>query len=222
MGKGVIYKCNGSTWSKSTVQDTGNTTSTTWDAGLIKHCNGSTWYDNYPMEQSYTQTFNATWSQGWKGDGTRLDEGVWNENILTGSTTGFRGMLGFNQSAIQAFLGTGDYGNVTSARLLINCYETTLNGAPDVQIGKHSYKSLPSGTWTGQNTDWGDLSTLHVPNKATGGYWITLKNTQITQIDKKTAIGGFSLRGASNTDEDMGKFSGVKTYTSKLEITVLK
>jgi hypothetical protein len=217
MAKGVIYKCNGTTWSKPTVQDTGNDTSTVWDAGVIKHCNGSTWYDNYPMEQYYTQTFNATWSQGWKGDGTRLDDTAWYGNIITGSTTNYMGMLGFSQSAINSFIAGG---TVTSLRLLINCYETTLNGAPDVVIGKHSYTSEPAGTWTGQNSYYGDSSALHVPNGATGGYWVTLKTSQATY--NGVAIGGIALKGASATSEDMGKFSGVSSFTSKLEVTVLK
>lgn len=220
MADGVLYKANASAWSKS-VNKRFNA-STVID-GNVKHANATTWFKNYPMQQYYTQQFNATWSQGWKGDGTRLDEGVWNENIITGSTTGFRGMLGFNQSAIQAFLAANvDYGSVTSCRLLINCYETTTNGAPDVDIGKHSYNGLPAGTWTGQNADWGDKSNLHVPNQALGGYWVTLHPTQITLADRRTAIGGIALRGLTNTDEDMGKFSGVKTFNSILEVTVLK
>jgi hypothetical protein len=217
MGKGVIYKCNGSAWSKPTVQDTGNDTSTLWDAGVIKHCNGSTWYDNYPMEQNYTTTFNATWSQGWKGDGTRLDNTAWNYNIITGSTTNYMGMFGFSQSAIQSFLADG---TVVSARLLLNCYETTLNGSPDVIIGKHSYTSAPTGTWNGANAWYDDSSSLHVPNGATGGYWVTLKPSQILYNGK--AIGGIALKGASATSEDMGKFSGTTSFTTKLEITVLK
>lgn len=220
MGKGVIYKSNGTTWSKSTVQDTGNDTSTLWDAGVIKHFNAadSKWYDNYPMEQTYVQTFNATWSQGWKGDGTRLDTGVWQGNILVASTTNFRGMLGFSQSAIKTFIGTG---TITKLRLLINCYETTLNGSPDVKIGKHSYLSVPTGTWTGSNAEWTDYSSLHVNNGATGAYWVTLKTSQMFMANG-TVIGGIALMGMSATDEDHGKFSGVSSYTSKLEVTVLK
>lgn len=219
MAKGVVYKSNGTTWSKSTVKDTGNTTSITWDDGVIKHYGGTTWYENYPMEQIYTQTFNATWSQGWKGDGVRLDDGVWKGNILVGSTTNFRGMLGFSQSAIASFIGSGV---VQSARLLVNCYETTLNGAPDVQFGKHSYTAKPTGTWNGAtNTDWGAYASLHVNNGATGGYWVTLNAAQI-RMSNGAALGGIALRGAAATDENHGKFSGVSSYTSKLEITVLK
>jgi hypothetical protein len=220
LSDGVLYKANATTWSKSVCK---KFSASAVEDGIVKHANATTWFKNYPMEQYYTQTFSATWSQGWKGDGTRLDEGVWQENILVGSAaSGFRGMLGFNQSAIQSFLGSGSFGNVTSAKLWVNCYETSSTGSPDVQIGKHSYSSKPAGTWTGQNTDWGDLSSLHVPNQALGGYMITLNPTQITLADGHTAIGGFALRAESNTDENYGKFNGVLSYNSQLEITVLK
>jgi hypothetical protein len=219
MGKGVLYKSNGSSWSKSLARKAND--SRVADT-IVKHSDGSSWYDNFPMEQYYTKTFIATWSQGWRGDGVRLDDGVWKGNILVGSTTNFRGMLGFNKNDIQAFLGPNKFGNVTSARLLINCYETTTNGSPDVQIGKHSYASKPAGTWTGQNSDWGDLSSLHVPNQALGGYWVTLKPTQITLADGYTAIGGFSFRAEAATNENHGKFNGVSSFASKLEVTVLK
>jgi hypothetical protein len=214
MSDGVLYKANATTWSKSQAK---KFNATTISDGKARHANATAWFDNYPMEQSYISTFAATWSQGWKGDGTRLDDGVWKGNVLVGSTTNFRGMLGFSQSAIASFIAGG---TVTSARLLINCYETTTNGAPDVDIGKHTYTSKPIGTWTGQNAFWTDLSTLHVPNQATGGYWVTLKPSQI--LNNGIAIGGFALRGTTATDENHGKFSGVSSFSSKLEITVLK
>lgn len=219
MGNGVLYKYTTTSESKSICKK--YTTSTESD-GLIKHYDTANEYMNYPMEQYFTATFDATWSQGWLGNGTRLDDGVWQGNILTASTSNYRGMFGFNQGAIQAFLGSGNFGNVTSAKLFINCYETTVNGSPDVQIGKHSYSSKPSGTWTGQNVDWGDQSSLHVPNQQLGGYMINLNPTQITLIDGRTAIGGFALRGATTNNEDHGKFNGVNSYNTRLEVTVLK
>ena len=99
------------------------------------------------------------------------------------------------RTAIQNVLGPGDFGNVTSAKLWVNCYETTTNGSPDVVIGKHSYPSEPSGSWNGEtNADWGDYSTLHVPNQALGGYMITLNNSQITLSDRRTAVGGYCFK----------------------------
>lgn len=221
MGKGVLYRATKTAWNKSQSK---KFTMTGVSDGRVRHADKTTWYDNYPMETLQTKTFTATWSQGWRGDGVRLDDGVWKGNILTGSTTNYRGMFGFNKTDIQNFLATGkDFGGVQSAKLLINCYETTTNGAPDVVIGKHSYTSEPSGSWNGTtNADWGDTSSLHVPNQGLGGYWVTLKPTQITLSDKRTAIGGIALRGASATNEDMGKFNGVSSFATKLEITVLK
>ena len=56
MVKGVIYKCNGSSWSKTIVKDTG-INSTTWDDGYIKHWDAvnNGWQLNYPMEAPQTQ-----------------------------------------------------------------------------------------------------------------------------------------------------------------------
>lgn len=220
MGNGVLWKANTSTWSK-TIAKKFNTSD--MSDGRVRHADASNWYDNYPMEQYFTQTFNAIWSQGYNEAGTPLDAGVWQGNILTGSTSNYKGMFGFDKAAIQAFIGSGNFGNVTSATLWVNCYETTTNGSPDVQIGKHSYASRPSGSWNGStNADWGDYSSLHVPNKTLGGYMIKLNPSQITLADIHTAVGGFCLRGASATNEDHGKFNGVSSYTTKLDITVLK
>jgi hypothetical protein len=220
MAKGVLKKCNGSAWTNSIAKKCNGSI---WSEGTVRHCDGSNWYDNYPMVAEQTATFTAIWSQGFRGDGVRLDDGAWQGNILVASTTDYKGMLGFNKNDIQAFLGSDDFGNVIKARLLINCYETSSNGAPDIQIGKHSFTSEPSGNWDGKtNTDWGDLKNFHINNNATGGYWITLNPSQITMSDRKTAIGGIALRGQSATNENHGKFNGVSSFASKLEITVLK
>lgn len=215
MSDGVLYKFNATTWSKSQAK---KFNATSISDGVVKHANASAWFKNYPMEQLYTDTFTATWSQGWRGDGVRLDDGVWQGNILVGSTTNYRGMFGFDQSKIAAFIGSGV---VQSAKLLVNCYETTTNGSPDVIIGKHAYNSKPAGTWTEQNTDWTNLSNLHVPNQALGGYWVTLSPSQI-RLWNGVAVGGFVLKGQAATDENHGKFNGVSSFTTKLEITVLK
>jgi hypothetical protein len=221
MAKGELLKSNASIWTKSQCN---KMNATTFSDGKIHHANATTWFDNYPMEApQQTATFTATWSQGFRGDGVRLDDGVWKGNVLVASTTDYKGMFGFDKNAIQAFLGSGDFGDVVNARLLINCYETSANGAPDIQIGKHSFTSEPSGNWDGKtNADWGDDTLFHINNNATGGYWITLNPTQITLADKKTAIGGIAIRGQSATNENHAKFNGVSSFDSKLEITVLK
>lgn len=214
MGKGVLYKANATTWSKSQSKFMD---ASTIQSGKVRHANATTWYDNFPMEQEYTKTFNAIWSQGWIWNGTRLDDTAWYNRIITGSSTGYRGMYGFSKSAMEDFIAGG---KVTKARFHVHCYETTTNGSPDVHIGKHTYTSEPSGTWTGQNASWYDYVNLHVPNKATGGYWVNLNPSQIHY--NGAVIGGIALKGASNTDENMGKFSSYTDFTTQLEITVLK
>lgn len=214
MTKGVLYKFNASTWSKSQSK---KMSATAISDGKVRHANATTWFDNYPMEQSYTDTFNASWSQGYRGDGVALDDGVWNSNIITGSTTNYRGLFGFNKTAIANFIAGG---TVTAASIRINCYETTTNGSPDIQLGKHSFTSEPSSYNGTTNTNWTDLKDFHINNQVTGAYTVTLNPSQI--LINGVAIGGIALRGQAATDENMGKFSGVNTFTTYLTITVLK
>lgn len=220
MTKGVIYKFNATTYSDSKCE---KANATTWTGGNIEHANATTWYDNFPMEYEQTKTFSAIWSNGWRGDGVKLDKGVWQNNILVASDTNYMGMYGFDKAGIQAWLKPGvDFGGVTKAQLYLYCYETTTNGSPDVAIGKHSYSSEPSGTWNGQNTDYGNGTLLHVPNQGLGQYIVNLPVAQITLADKRTAIGGIAMKGQTAVDENHGKFRGYNSFDVRLVITVLK
>jgi hypothetical protein len=208
---------NGSSWYEKTVSPNNGAS---FHERTVKVGNGSAWYTSYPRESYWTETFNATWSQGWRGDGVPLHDTSWYGNIITGSTTNYRGMLGFNRDAMRDFIADGI---VTDVRLLINCYETTANGSPDVQIGKHIWLSEPYEGWNwngSEGADWSDYTPLHVPNQALGGYWVVLRPSQMSMGGG--TIGGVALRGATATNEDMGKFNGVGSFTSKLQITVLK
>jgi hypothetical protein len=220
LGKGVLYKYNATTESKSQNKKFNATTQLD---GKVQHASATTIYDNYPMETEQTKTFSAIWSNGWRGDGVKLDVGVWNHNVLVASTTNYMGMWGFNKADIQAWLKPNtDFGGVTRAWLYVNCYETTTNGSPDVLIGKHSYSSEPAGTWNGQNTDYGNNASLHVPNQALGGYVVALPTQFMTLADRRTAIGGVAMKGATAEAENHGKFNGYNTYNVRLEVTVLK
>lgn len=217
MGKGVLYKCNGTTWSKSQAKDTSNT-SDIWDNGLIKHSDGTSWFDNYPMEQLYEQTFNATWTQGYQGDGVALYNGTfWEHDLVVGDPLNFRSLIGFNRSAIQAFI---QGGTVTQLQLLINLKSASTDGKADVYFGKHSYDTEPA-TYTGQG-DWGDQAHKQFPVQGLGGYWISLNPTQATQANGITAISGIAMRAATATAEDMARFNGTTTFTTQLKIKVLK
>lgn len=217
MADGYLYKANATTWSKSVCK---KSNATTFTDGVVKHSNATTWFDNYPMEQYYTQNFDCTWTQSYEGDGTALFRGTfWKDDIVIGETTNYRGLMGFKQSDIQSFISGGI---VTDVKLLINLRETSVNGKPDLQIGKHSYSTYPS-TYTGQG-DWGDLTAKQFPNNGVGGYWVTLKPSQATLANGTTAISCLCFRAATATAEDMAYFNGrdLGGYTSKLQITVLK
>lgn len=216
MADGVLYK-SGTAWAKTIAKKMGGTAQTD---GKVQHSNGVNWYDNYPMEQYYTQTFDATWTQSYEGDGTQLYRGTfWKDDIVIGETTNYRGLMGFDKSKIQSFINGG---TVTGLRLLINLRETSVNGKPDLQIGKYSYSTYPS-SYTGQG-DWGDQTSKQFPNNGVGGYWVTLKPTQATLADRVTAISCLCFRAATATAEDMAYFNGrdLGGYVSKLEVTVLK
>lgn len=215
MSDGVLYKYNASAPSKAVSR---RFTASTMNDGIIKHANASTWFKNYPMEQYYTENFDVKWTQSYQGDGVALFNGTfWEHDLVVGDDENFRALMGFDKNAIQAFIGSGV---VTAVKLLINLKETSLNGYPDVYFGKHSYGSEPT-SWTGA-ADWGDQTHKQFPNKGVGGYWIDLKATQATTADMKTAISGIAMKAASANVEDMARFNGITTYTSKLQITVLK
>jgi hypothetical protein len=206
---------NGSAWYEKLVRPSNG--SGYYDK-VVKVCNGSTWYTNYPRQAYYTQTFDCTWTQGYYGNGTALYNGTfWEHDLVVGDVDNFRGLIGFRQSDIQAFINGG---TVTKLQLLINLKETSLNGSPDVYFGKYSYTSEPA-SYTGQG-DWGDQTHKQFPNKGVGGYWITLKPTQATLADQTTAIGCICMKGATANVEDMARFNGITTFTSKLQIEVYK
>jgi hypothetical protein len=207
----------GTAWHERTVTPSEGTA---WHERTVKVTEGTTWYENYPRAAYYTQLFDCTWTQSYEGDGTALYRGTfWKDDIVIGETTNYRGLMGFDKSKIQTFISGG---TVTGLRLLINLRETSVNGKPDLQIGKYTYSTYPS-TYTGQG-DWGDLTAKQFPNNGVGGYWVTLKPTQATLADGVTAISCLCFRAATATAEDMAYFNGrdLGGYISKLEITVLK
>lgn len=207
----------GTAWHERLVQPTQGTA---WYEKTVKVSNGADWFVSYPREKYYTQNFDATWTQAYQGDGVPLYRGTyWLDDIVVGDDPNFRGLVGFKQSDLQAFIGDGV---VTSCKLLLNLKETSLNGKPDVIFGKYSYNTYPS-SYTGQG-DWGDQTIKQFPNQGIGGYWIDLKPTQATLADRKTAISCICMKAATANVEDQARFSGrsLGGYVSKLQLTVLK
>jgi hypothetical protein len=186
--------------------------------GVVRHANASAWFKNYPMEQYYTENFDVKWTQSYQGDGVALYNGTfWEHDLVVGDDENFRALMGFDKNAMAAFIGSGV---VTALKLLINLKETSTNGYPDVYFGKHIFGSEPPSYNGTTNTSWGDQKHKQFPNKGVGGYWIDLNPSQI--LFSGNVINGIAMKAASANVEDMARFNGITTYTSLLQITVLK
>jgi hypothetical protein len=212
---GKLYMYDGTSYSKS--QSKFFSATNVYD-GKVRHANATTWYDNYPMEQYYTQLFNTTWTQGYQGDGLALYNGTfWEHDLVVGDPTNFRGLIGFNKSEMNAFIGSGV---VTKMRLRLHLKETSTNGKPDVHIGKHVFNSEP-GSYDGyEKTYWQDYTPKQFPNQAYGTYWVDINDTQA--YFNGSVLGGIALAGHTATAEDMARFTGYTKFTTQLELTVLK
>lgn len=215
MTKGVLYKFNATTWSKSQSKKMSATAITD---GKVRHANATTWYDNYPMEQEYTQLFNVTWTQGYNGSGVKLDPATWGDDLFTGDTVDFHSMLGFDKTAIQNFVANG---SILSVKMVINLKDTSTNGSPDVYFCPHVYSSAPSSLDL-NNWNKSYLSSFQFPNKQVGGYWITLTKDHIKNPNTGVFFNGIAMYAHTATAEDSGRWNGKSSYTSKLEIKVLK
>jgi len=222
MTKGVIFKCNGSSWSKTTVKDTG-INSTAWDNGLIKHWDtvNNGWYDNYPMEQSQQQTFNVVWTQAYNASGKKLDSATWGDHPRAGDSIDFIGLWGFDNSAIKAFVANGKIENI---QFEIMFDDPSHAGNPSLIFGAHIYKSKPT------SANWNDINNLYTASSQffqTGSDYtrkINLPNE--AWIDGE--LGGLAVWAKSATAGNSARFAGKTTshglnsFNSTLLIQVLK
>lgn len=222
MGVGVVYKCvDGKSWAKSTVMDTGNT-STTFDAGKVRHCDdGVVWYDNYPMEKPYEQYFNATWTQSYNESGVKLDTKVHGDHLKAGDTYGFIGMWGFNNTDIKKFVADG----VITSLMIEVMYDTPAdNHDPTVYFAAHDRKTEPNVA--DFLNIWESFKTTKVFNSASADYktWVTLPVDN--WLDGE--MGGVAVWGASDTVGNYARFAGKTTsnglngFNTRLFVKVLK
>ena len=217
MSDGVLYKANGSSWSKSQAKKfNGSSMSDGW----VRHSNGSSWYDNYPMEQVYTQSFNVTWTQAYNGSGVKLDAATWGDHPRSGDSINFQGLFGFDRNAMLAFV---ENGVVQSIKFTCMFDDPSHAGNPTVNFCPHNYASKPS-SWSGNN--------LNKNYKATSKFYQTGSDYTRT-IDLPVsawnnvnmcgvAIYGTTAAGDSARFAGKTTSNGMNAYTSKLEIKVLK
>jgi hypothetical protein len=227
--KGVVYKNNGTTWTKCTVKDTGNGTSTTWDDGKIQHwyAGGNKWEDNYPMEQLYEQYFNVTWTHGYKwGTGQILDEATWGNHPRCGDATAdFCGMWGFDNTALKNFVTST--GKIQKLQIEVMFDDPTHASNPYVYFGAHTYAQSTAPTSFSQSkvntTSTNIVYHTFVQTGADFSTWITLPITAYLSgtmggvYVHASATAGNSARFAGKTTSN-----GLNAYTSRLYVQVLK
>jgi hypothetical protein len=217
MGKGVLYKANGSAWSKSQAKKANGSA---WSNGKVQHANGSVWYDNFPMEQVYTQTFNVVWTQAYNGSGVKLDAATWGDHPRSGDSVNFQGLFGFDRNAMVAFVAGGV---VQSLKFTCMFDDPSHAGNPTVNFCPHVYTSKPN-SWSAAN--------LNKNYKATSQFYqtgadfartITLPVSAWNNVNMSgVAIYGTTAAGDSARFAGKTTSHGMNAYTSKLEIQVLK
>lgn len=217
MAKGVLYKFNASTWSKS--QSKKMNASTVSD-GKVRHANATTWYDNYPMEQVYTQTFNIAWTQGYNGSGVKLDYATWGNHPRSGGSANFQGLFGFDNTAMKNFVANGV---IQSIKLTVMFDDPLHAGNPTVNFCPHDYKSVPA-SWDGWHLNKNYVTTSQFVQT---GYDFARTISMPIGAWLNGGMGGIAIYGTTAA-ADSCRFAGTTTYdglsayTSKLEIKVLK
>lgn len=223
MADGVIYKCiDGKSWEKTIVQDTGNS-STTFDTGTIKHCDdGKKWYWNYPMERSYEQYFNVTWSQSYKWNGDKVTVSVDGDHVRAGDTEGYIGMFGFDNTAMKKFVAGG---LVQSLMIQVMYDDPSDTRKPNVFFAAHDRKTKPN-TANFLNI-WESFKTQKEFENTSDNYYSTWVYLPIANwLDGE--MGGIAVWGLANTTANYARFAGKTTangfsgYNTRLFIKVLK
>ena len=223
MGDGVIWKCiDGKSWAKTTVQDTGNS-SDVFDAGKIMHCEkGNKWYWNFPMERSYEQYFNATWTQGYMGSGTKLSTSTYGDHPRAGDTEGFIGMWGFDNTAMKKFVADGV---IQSLQIQVVYDDPSGTAVPDIKFAADDRKTEPNVA--NFLNIWESFSTERTFTNTADNYystWVILPVANWLNGD----MGGVACWGKTNTASDYARFAGKTTsggltgYNTRLFIKVLK
>lgn len=208
MTKGVIFKCNGSSWSKTIVKDTG-IASANWDDGLVKHWDAvnNGWQLNYPMEQSQQQTFNVVWTQAYNKSGTKLDSATWGDHPRAGDSIDFIGLWGFDNNAMKAFVGDG---KIEKIQFEVMFDDPSHAGNPSLIFGAHAYTSKPS------KAGWDDINNLYTASSV----FNQTGSDYTRKIDLPSGawifggMGGLAVWAKSATAGNSARFAGKTTSHS--------
>jgi hypothetical protein len=217
MGKGVLYKSNGSSWSKSkAMKGNGSRMADT----IVKHSNGSTWYDNFPMEQEHTQNFYVQWTHGYKASGQRLDTGVWGDHPRSGDSVNFVGLFGFDRTDMKNFVANG---KILEIKFTAKFEHPGHNGEPIVEFFPHVYTSKPT-SYSGYNANKNYKSSSQFNER--GAYTRTIILPDGAWLNGSMA--GIAIQAPSATAANSCRFAGktsshsLSWYNSYITIKVLK
>jgi hypothetical protein len=218
MGKGVLYKANANSWSDSICT---KMNASIKSFGVIRHANATTWYDNYPMEQLQEQYFDVVWTQAYNSSGQKLDAATWGDHPRAGDSVGFRGLWGFDNTAMKNFVGSGV---IQKIQIEVKFDDPSHAGNPSLKFGAHINKTKPN------TSSWDDINNLYLTsntfNQTGSDYtrWITLPNAAWLGGN----MAGVAVWASSNTAANSARFAGKTTshnlswFNTRLLIQVLK
>ena len=220
MSDGVLYKYNATTWSKSQAK---KYNASVISDGKVRHANATAWFDNYPMEQVFTDTFDVTWTQAFNGSAVKLDSATYGNHPRSGDSVNFHGFFGFDRPAMQAFVANGI---VQSIEITVMFADPSHGGNPIVNFSPHTYLN-----WT-EAVNAGNFNKLNKNIKTTSTFVQTGGNFERTISLPVSAwsggqMGGVGIWGTA-TAANSARFAGditshnLNAYTTKLEIQVLK
>lgn len=218
MSKGVLYKFNASSPSKSQSKKFSASSSSD---GKVRHADASNWYDNYPMEQVYEQYFNVVWTQGYNGSGAKLDPATWGDHPRSGDTIDFHGLWGFDRTAMRDFVANGV---VQDLQIVVRFDDPSHAGNPDAEFYPHNYTSKPSSYSSTRATK--SYKKSETFNQTGSDYtrWVKLPVEAWWNGD----LAGIVVSAPSATGANSARFAGktsshnLSSYTTKLFIQVLK
>lgn len=217
MSDGVLYKSNGTTWTKSLAKKLGGAVISDT---VVQHSNGTTWYKNFPMEQNYTQTFGVVWTQGYNGSGVFLDAATWGDHPRSGGSANFQGLFGFDRTAMVNFVAGGV---VQSIKITVMFDDPAHAGNPTVNFCPHVYTSKPS-SWNGNSLNKNYAATSQFVQ--TGGDFTRQISLPVGAwlSGNMAGIAIYGTTAAADSVRFAGKTTGfdLNSYNSVLEIVVYK
>lgn len=167
--------------------------------------------------QSYTKSYNTTWTGRYNGSGSLLNA---NTDIYQGQYDGTNGnqksMLGFNYPAIVADLAGA---TVVSVTLTLTNKHWYNNAGGTAVIGTHNVTNVSApSTFSSASGDLAEFSEWPL-----GATWaVTLDPTDFGTALKNSTIKGLIIGpGPSTSHEYYGYFAGQNSSTSKPKLTIV-